>query len=278
VSATPADRARRFRALHDAPGTFVLPNPWDAGTARILAGLGFPALATTSAGLAISLGRVDGLGLVSRDEALAHARAIVEATDLPVSADLENGFGADPAVVAETIRRAAAAGVVGGSIEDASGDASNPIYERSHALERIHAAVATARALPFPFVLVARAENFLHGREDLADTVARLRAFAEAGADVLYAPGLPDLDAVRVVCAAVAPKPVNVLATGRNPAFTVPNLAALGVRRISLGSALARAAYGAFVSASREIAEHGTFGFGARALPLAEIDDWMRGA
>lgn len=275
MSAGQPDRARRFRALHDAPGTFVLPNPWDAGTARILAGLGFSALATTSAGLAISLGRLDGLGLVARDEALAHARAIVEATDLPVSADLENGFGAEPAVVAETIRLAAAAGVVGGSIEDSSGDPARPIYERAHALERMQAAVAAARALPFPFVLVARAENFLHGREDLDDTVARLRAFAEAGADVLYAPGLPDLDAVRVVCAAVAPRPVNVLATGRNPSFTVANLAALGVRRISLGSTLARVAYGAFVTASREIAERGTFGFAAAALPSAAIDDWM---
>jgi len=277
MSPTQAERARAFRALHDAPKTFVLPNPWDAGTTRILAGLGFKAVATTSAGLAFSLGRRDGQGLVSRDEALAHARTIVGATELPVSADLENGFGAEPDVVAETIRRAAAAGVVGASIEDASGDPKRPIYEAGHALERIHAAVAAARALPFPFVLVARAENFLHGRSDLDDTIARLRAFSAAGADVLYAPGLPDLDAVRAVCEAVAPKPVNVLAGGRNPAFTVANLAGLGVRRISLGSALARAAYGAFVGAAREIAEQGTFAFGARALPFAEIDDWMEG-
>ncbi len=277
MSATQADGARRFRALHDAPGTFVLPNPWDIGTTRILAGLGFKAVATTSAGLAISLGRLDGVGLVSRDEAMAHAHLIAEATDLPVSADLENGFGVEPAVVAETIRLAAAAGVVGGSIEDSSGDAVHPIYDAELALERIQAAVAAARALPFPFVLVARAENFLHGRADLDDTIARLRAFADAGADVLYAPGLPDLDAVRTVCAAVAPKPVNVLATGRSPGFTVANLAAAGVRRISLGSALARAAYGAFVTASREIAEHGTFGFGAQALPFAAIDDWLAG-
>ncbi len=277
MSSTQADRARRFRALHDASGTFVLPNPWDVGTTRILAGLGFQAVATTSAGLAISLGRVDGLGLVTRDEALDHVRTIVAATDLPVSADLENGFGAEPAVVAETIRRAAAAGAVGGSIEDSGGDEAHPIYEATHALERIQAAVAAARALPFPFVLVARAENFLHGRADLDGTIARLRAFADAGADVLYAPGLPDLDAVRTVCAAVAPKPVNVLATGRIPAFTVANLAAAGVRRISLGSALARAAYGAFVTASRELAEHGTFGFGAKALPFAAIDEWMEG-
>ncbi len=275
MSGTQADRARRFRALHDAPQTFVLPNPWDIGTTRILAGLGFQAVATTSAGLAISLGRLDGVGLVSRDEALAHARTIAGATDLPVSADLENGFGAEPATVAETIRLAAAAGVVGGSIEDSSGDVANPIYDPAHALERIQAAVAAARALPFPFVLVARAENFLHGRADLDDTAARLRAFADAGADVLYAPGLPDLDTVRIVCEAVAPKPVNVLATGRNPAFTVANLAAVGVRRISLGSALVRTAYGAFVTASREIAEHGTFEFGSRALPFEAIDEWM---
>jgi 2-methylisocitrate lyase-like PEP mutase family enzyme len=271
---TQLEKANRFRALHDARETFVIPNPYDAGTARLLAGLGFSALTTTSAGLAWSLGRRDGEGLVTCDEVMAHARAIVDATDLPVAADLENGFGDDPAVVAETIRRAGSAGLVGGSIEDSTGNPEGPIYCLEHAVARVSAAVSAARALPFPFVLVARAENFLHGNPDLDDTIRRLRAYAEAGADALYAPSLPTLDAVRAVCGAVAPKPVNVLANAR---FTVVQLAAAGVRRISVGSALSRAALGAMLEAAREMREHGTFGFIDRSPPFASLNDAMVG-
>jgi len=265
------EKARRFRALHDRSGAFVIPNPWDAGSARMLAALGFEALATTSAGFAFSLGRRDGA--VTRDEALDHARSIVGASDLPVSADLENCFGEAPEAVAETIRLAAATGLVGASVEDATGDASRPIYEFALAAERVAAAVAAARALPFPFIVTARAENFLHGRRDLPDTLRRLEAFAAAGADVLYAPGLPDLAAVSAVCKAVAPRPVNVLAG--SPAFTVANLAAAGVRRISLGGLLARAAYGAMLRAGREIAGAGTFAFAGDAASFAEISGFM---
>ncbi|MFU2446257.1 isocitrate lyase/PEP mutase family protein [Pseudomonas aeruginosa] len=204
-------RAERFRDLHQGPGMLVLPNPWDAGSAKMLASLGFDALATTSAGLAFSLGRRDAEGAVSRTEALENARAIVAATDLPVAADLENGYGDAPQDCATTIRLAAEAGLVGGSIEDASGRAGQPIYEFSAALERVAAAVEAARALPFPFTLCARAENFLHGREDLDDTLRRLRAYADAGADVLYAPGLNRREQIVAVLEAVAPKPINVL-------------------------------------------------------------------
>jgi 2-methylisocitrate lyase-like PEP mutase family enzyme len=275
MTVSQSEKGKQFRALHDAPRTFVIPNPWDVGTARILAALGFRALATTSAGLAFSRGRRDGEGLVTRDEALAHARTIVEATDLPVSADLENAFADEPNAVAETIRMAAAAGLVGGSVEDATGDPSRPIYDLTQAVERVAAAVEAARSLPFPFVLVARAENFLHGRPDLDDTIRRLKAFAAAGADVLYAPGLPNLEAVKAVCAAVSPRPVNVLAGAKGGAFTVENLAAAGVRRISVGSALSRAALGAFLRAAREIADKGTFTFGEQAAPFAELNKFM---
>src|SRR5271156_1796284 len=209
---TQGDKARAFRTLHEGPGAFIIPNPWDAGTARILTTLGFSALATTSAGFAFSLGRRDGQGLVTREEVLGHIRAIVEASDLPVSGDLENGFSDDPKVVAETIRLAADAGLVGGSIEDATGNERHPIYAHAYAVERISEAVAAARALPFPFTLTARAENFLHGVNDLNDTIRRLQAFAAAGADVVYAPGLRTLDEIKTVCAAVGPTPVNVLA------------------------------------------------------------------
>jgi 2-methylisocitrate lyase-like PEP mutase family enzyme len=266
-----AARGRTLQALHEAPGTFFIPNPWDVGTARILARLGFEALATTSAGLAFSLGHRDARGEVSRDETIAHVAAIAAATDLPLSADLENGFAHDPEVAAEAIRLAAAAGAVGGSIEDASGDNARPIYEHAHAVARIEAAVAAARALPHPFALVARAENFLFGRADLDDTVRRLVAFAAAGADVLYAPGLPDLESVRIVCAAVAPKPVNVLAA--DPArMTLQRLAELGVRRISVGSAMARVAWRAFMRAADTIADSGSFGSLADAVPFSDLD------
>ncbi len=269
------EKGKRFRALHEGPGTFVIPNPSDAGTARILTSLGFKALATTSAGVAFSLGRRDGEGLVSREETLENAREIVEATDLPVSADLEKCFGDEPEIVAETIRKAAAVGLVGGSVEDATGDKNRPIFDQVLAVERVAAAVAAARALPFPFIVVGRAENFLHGRADLKDTIRRLQGYAEAGADVLYAPGLPDLEAIRTVCAAVAPRPVNALAAGKGSGFTVANLAAAGVRRISVGSALTRAAFGAFLRAAREIAEKGTFTFGDEAASFAELTAFM---
>jgi 2-methylisocitrate lyase-like PEP mutase family enzyme len=270
------DRARTFRALHERPGAFVMPNPWDVGTARMLAALGFEALATTSAGLAFALGRRDGEGAVARDEALAHARAIVRATPLPVSADLENGFGDAPKAAAETIRLAADVGLVGASIEDATGDPERPIYDASLAAERIAAAVEAARMLPFAFTLTARAENFLHGRPDLDDTIRRLQAFEAAGADVLYAPGLRDLAMIRTVCAALR-KPVNVIMGLAGAAFSVEDLAAAGVRRISLGSALARAALGAFLRAAREIQERGTFGFADGAASFAELDRFMQG-
>ncbi len=272
-----AEKAERFRALHARPGAFVIPNPWDAGTARILAGLGFEALTTTSAGLAFTLGRRDGAGVVTRDEALANAKAIVDATDLPVAADLENGYGHTPEAAAETIRLAAdVAGLVGGSIEDATGDPRRPIYDFQHAVERVAAAAETARAFPFPFVLVGRAENLLHGRPDFDDTIRRLQAFEAAGADALFAPGLTRAEDIRTVCAAVS-KPVNVVMGLKSASFSVAELAALGVRRISVGSALNRAALGAFVRAAREIREHGTFAFADAGIPYVEANDLMLG-
>jgi 2-methylisocitrate lyase-like PEP mutase family enzyme len=275
VGPSQAQKGEAFGARHAWPVPFVVPNPWDAGSARILASLGFEALATTSAGLAFSLGRRDGQGLVSRAEALDNARAIVEATDLPVCADLENGFGDDSATVAETIRLAAGAGLVGASIEDASGDPAQPIYGFAQAVERVRAAVVAARALPFRFTLTARAENYLHGRPDLDDTLARLRAFADAGADVVYAPGLPDLSAIERVCAAVAPIPVNVLC-GSAPSFSVADLGAAGVRRISVGSAFARAALGGLLRAAREVRDAGTFEFAADAPAFGDVSALMR--
>ncbi|HKV05270.1 MAG TPA: isocitrate lyase/phosphoenolpyruvate mutase family protein [Candidatus Acidoferrales bacterium] len=285
MSATLTDKAKKFRALHmlpatagapiepAGPGAFIIPNPWDAGSARILAGLGFEALATTSSGFAFSLGRRDGM--VTRDEALAHCRSISEASDLPVAADLENCFGDDPRTVAETIRLAGGTGIVGGSVEDSSGDDSRPIYDHSLAVERVAAAVEAARALPFPFTLTARAENFLHGRRDLDETIRRLQAFAEAGADVLFAPGLPSLEAIKTVCAAVAPRPVNVLAGIKGLAFPVADLAAAGVRRISLGGVLSRVAFGALIGAAREMKEKGTFTFVDQAANMADVGAFM---
>jgi len=272
MRATQADKAKTFQALHARAGAFVIPNPWDAGTARILTRLGFSALTTTSAGLAFVLGRRDGDGSVTRDDALANAKAIVDATDLPVAADLENGYGDAPEAAAETIRLAAQAGLVGASIEDATGDPHKPIYELAHAVERVAAAAEAARTLPFPFMFVARAENFLHGKLDLDDTIRRLQAFEAAGADVLYAPGLTKAEHIRAVCASVS-KPVNVIMGLKGAAFSVADLAALGVKRISVGSALSRAALGAFVRAAREIHEQGTFTFADRALPFTDAND-----
>jgi 2-methylisocitrate lyase-like PEP mutase family enzyme len=272
MTATQAEKALRFRALHEASAVFVMPNPWDAGSARILAALGFPALATSSAACANTFGRRDGR--ITREEALAHARAIVNATDLPVAADLEKGFGDDPATVAETVRLAAAAGLVGGSIEDATGDAQHPLFDRGQATERVAAAVAAARALPFPFTLTARAENFTRGHPDLDDTIARLQAFEKAGADALFAPGLPDLDAVRAVCAAVA-KPVNFMAGVKGKSFTVAALAQAGVKRISVGPTFYRAAMGGLVSAAREVRNGGTFGYADALMTTAEFNQQM---
>lgn len=257
-------KAAEFRALHAGRGTFVMPNPWDAGSARLLAAHGFEALATTSAGHAWTLGRRD-YG-VTRDQALANARAIVDATDLPVSADLEDCFGPD---VAETIALAGAVGLVGGSIEDAQDGAVLPL---AVAVARVEVAARAAQALPYPFMLTARADNFLHGRPDLADTIVRLQAYDRAGADVLYAPGLPDLDAVRAVCAAVT-RPVNVLAT--DPAWTVAALREAGVRRISVGGSLARVALGALDRAAGQLVA-GSFGYLADGMPGARIGSIMK--
>jgi 2-methylisocitrate lyase-like PEP mutase family enzyme len=267
-----AARAEAFKFLHARPGIFAIPNPWDAGSAKMLAALGFEALATTSAGFAFSVGRPDAEGAIGRVETLANARAIVDATSLPVSADLENGFGDDPDSCAETILLAAAAGLVGGSIEDATGHADDPIYPYDLSIERVKAAVKAARSLPFPFVLTARAENLINGRPDLPDTIRRLVAFADAGADVLYAPGLKTHDEIDAVVRAVAPKPVNVVMGLSGPSLSLDTLASLGVKRVSLGSALARAAYGAFLQAAREVRQKGTFDFARNAVSYAEIN------
>ena len=273
MTATQADKAIRFKGLHEGPGAFVIPNPWDAGSARVLAALGFHALATSSGASAGVLGRRDGR--VTRDEALAHARAIVDATDLPVSADLEKGFGDAPADAAETIRLAAGVGLVGGSIEDATGDKARPLYDIGHAVERVAAAAEAARALPFPFTLTARAENFLRGNPDLDDTIRRLQAFERAGADVLFAPGLPDLASVRAVCAAVS-KPFNFMAGIKGKSFTVPELEAAGVRRISLATSLYRAAVSGLLEAAREVKDRGTFGYLDRTLATPELNGFMQ--
>jgi 2-methylisocitrate lyase-like PEP mutase family enzyme len=267
------DKATRFRTLHEAPGVFVIPNAWDGGSARILTGLGFRALATSSGACAATLGRVDGK--VTRDEALAHARTIVAATDCPVSADLEKGFGDSPAAVAQTIRLAAETGLVGGSIEDASGDKDKPLYDMAHAVERVAAAVAAARALPFPFTLTARCENYLRGNPDLDDTIRRLQAFEQAGADVLFAPALPDLAAVRAVCTALS-KPVNFMVAIKGKSFTVAELAAAGVRRISLATSLYRTAMTGLVAAAHEVKDAGTFGFLDNALTTPDLNKFLQ--
>lgn len=268
---TQAEKAVLFRALHERKKPFVIGNPWDAGSARILTSLKYEALSTTSAGLAFSLGRRDGTASVSRAEALANAKSIVEATTLPVAADLENGYGHGPEDAAETIRQAAGAGLVGGSIEDATGNEADPLYDFNHAVERVTAAAEAARSLPFPFMFVARAENYLHGRRDLEDTIRRLQAFEKAGAEVLYAPGLTTPEEIRAVCSSVT-KPVNVLMglKGANQ-LTVAELGELGVRRISLGSGFSRAALTAFLHAAREVIDDGTFTFADEAMYISEL-------
>jgi 2-methylisocitrate lyase-like PEP mutase family enzyme len=267
-----ADKFATFKRLHERPGAFVIPNPWDAGTARILTALGFEALATTSAGFAFAIGRRDSSGSFTRDDILGNARAIVEATHLPISADLEDGFGAAPEACAATIIASVGIGLVGGSIEDATGDAANPIFAFNHAVERVAAAAEAARGQPF--LLTARAENYLWKRPDLDDTIRRLQAFAKAGADVLYAPGLPGIDAIRTVCAAVD-KPVNVVMGLKGTTYTVAELEAAGVKRISVGGSFARAALGGFIRAAREVKERGTFTYAADAMWNDEAAGYM---
>ncbi|MDR3457592.1 MAG: isocitrate lyase/phosphoenolpyruvate mutase family protein [Verrucomicrobiae bacterium] len=270
---TQKEKAERFRALHEREGAFLLPNPWDGGSARMLERLGFEALATSSGACAATLGRRDGK--VTRDEALEHCRQIVAATDLPVAADLENGFASEPAAVAETIRLAAAAGLAGGSIEDFSGDASRGQFDIGRATERIAAAAESARALPFHFMLAARAENFVRGNPSMEDTIKRLVVYEQAGADVLFAPGLPDLAAVRAVCAAVR-KPVNFMVGLKGKSFTVAELKAAGVRRVSFASSLYRAALTGLLAATQEIKDTGTFGYLDGTMTTAEMNAYLR--
>jgi 2-methylisocitrate lyase-like PEP mutase family enzyme len=269
-------RAEMFQALHHRDGLFVCPNPWDAGSAKMLASLGFEALATTSAGLAFSLGKPDGAGAVTRDETLSNARIIMDAADLPVSADLENGYGDDPDTCAETILLAAGAGLSGGSIEDATGRPNDPIYPFDLAVERVKAAVKAARSLSIPFTLTARSENLIYGRPDLKDTIRRLEAFADAGADVLFAPGLATREEIETVVKAVAPRPVNVLVGLALKAFSLEDLAGFGVKRISLGSSLARAAFGNFFQAAEEISKKNAFTQAVGGMPYAAINAIFR--
>lgn len=273
MNVTQNEKAARFRALHDGPGAFVIPNPWDVGSARILAGLGFQALATSSAASAAAIGRKDGE--LTRDEALEHSRLIVYATDLPVSADLEKGFGDAPEVVAETIRLAAGVGLVGCTIEDSTGNPDRPLYDLRLAVERIAAAAQAARALQVPFILTARAHNLLYANPSLDDTITRLQAFEKAGADVLFAPGLSDLAAVRAVCAAVS-KPVNFMVGIKGKSFSVAELAAAGVRRISLATSLYRAAMTGFLDAAREVKDTGQFSFLDRCVTTPDLHKLMR--
>lgn len=273
MSVTQQEKAARFRALHDGPGTFVIPNPWDVASARILAGLGFEALATSSAASACTLGRRDGE--LSRDEALAHARTVVNATDLPVSADLERGFGDAPEIVAETVRLAAGAGLVGCTIEDTTGNREAPLYDFNLAVERVAAAAEAAHALSFPFILAARAHNLMYANASLDETIKRLQAFERAGAGVLFAPGLPDLNAVRAVCAALS-KPVNFMVGIKGKSFSVPELASAGVKRISLATSLYRAAMTGFLEAASEVKHSGRFRFLDRCASTQELLTLMR--
>lgn len=272
---TREEKYKVLLALHQRSGAFVIPNAWDAGSTKILTALGFEAIATTSAGYAFSVGRRDTSADLTREGVLGNAKAIVEATDLPVSADLQDGFGRAPETCAETIRLASGVGLAGGSIEDSTADDDNPIYEFPHSVERVAAAAMAAHDCHF--LLTARAENFLHGRPDLKDTIRRLQAFEKVGADVLYAPGLPSLEAIRKVCAAVS-KPVNVVMGLKGATFSVEQLAAVGVKRISVGGCLARAALGALVRGAREMKKKGTFNFAADALPSAEAKGFMHPA
>jgi 2-methylisocitrate lyase-like PEP mutase family enzyme len=273
MSVSQADKARKFQALHEAPGAFVIANPWDGGSARILSGLGFAALATSSGAKAGVLGKRDGK--VTRDEALANAKMIVEATDLPVAADLEKGFGDGPDATAETIRQASAIGLVGGSIEDATGNKDKPLYDLETATARVASAVKAARALTVPFVLTARAEGFLRGVGDLDDVIRRLQAFEAAGADVLFAPGLPDLAAVKKVCGSLK-KPFNFMVGIKGKSFSKAELEAAGVKRISLATSLYRAAMTGLIDAAKEVKEKGTFSYLDHSLPTPELTGFMK--
>lgn len=270
ITSTKTDQGARFRAMHHGDSAFIMPNPWDVGTARILASMGFKALATTSAGMAFALGRPEGRA--TREDVLAHCRMIVAATDLPVSADLEKGFGDSPEAVAETIAAAAETGLAGCSIEDHTNRPEDPIFAFDLALERIQAAVEACRGLDRDFVLTARAENFLWHRPDLDDTIKRLQAFEQAGADVLYAPGLHDLETIRTVCASLA-RPVNVIMGMPGATFGLRELSEVGVKRVSIGSALARAALGTVLRASAEMAGKGTFTFADDAAGFRQLED-----
>lgn len=275
--ATPhSEKALTFKALHERSGIFVIPNPWDAGSAKLLASLGFEALATTSAGLAFSLGKPDGAGRVTREETLKNVHDIVAATPLPVAADLENGYGNAPETCADTIVQAAQAGLAGGSIEDATGRPGDPIYPFELAVERVRAAAHAAHNLDTPFTFTARAENLIYGRPDLKDTIRRLVAYAEAGADVLFAPGLKTREEIESVVKAVAPKPVNVVMGLGKLAFTLGELAEMGVKRVSLGSSLARAAYGGFFQAAEEIRNNGRFTLATDAMAYARFNELMK--
>jgi len=265
---TQGEKATRFRELHQRSGAFIIPNPWDIGSARLLEHLGFEALATTSVGCAFSLGRLDHG--VSRDEMMVHVAAMVAATNVPVSADLENGFGDDPETVATTIRMAAAAGLAGCSIEDSTNRSDDPIYAFDHAVDRVRAAAEASRALPVPFTFTARAENYLHGRPDLADTIRRLNAFQDAGADVLYAPGITDMKDIATLVRSVN-RPVNVLAGMQGVHFELTELSKIGVKRVSVGGALSRIAFATCIRASIEMRDHGTFTFVDEPITSREI-------
>jgi 2-methylisocitrate lyase-like PEP mutase family enzyme len=269
-------KADQFKAMHSKPGIFVIPNPWDAGSARILESFGFKALATTSAGLAYSLGKPDGHASITREETLQNVRSIVDAVSLPVSADLENGYGDDPAACAETIRLAAEAGLSGGSIEDATGNPNDPIYPFELAVERVKAAVEAAKKLTYPFTLTARAENLINGRPDLNDTIKRLVAFADAGADVLFAPGLKTKEEIETVVKAVAPRPVNVIMGLAGANLSLDILEEIGVKRVSVGSSLVRAAYGGFFRAIEEIIHQGTFKYAGDAMTYADMNMFFK--
>jgi 2-methylisocitrate lyase-like PEP mutase family enzyme len=272
MAITQNEKAARFRALHDAPGTFIIPNPWDIASARILAGLGYEALATSSAASACAIGKRDGT--LTREESLAHASTIVNSTDLPVSADLERGFGDAPEIVAETIRLAAATGLVGCTVEDTTGNPDKPLYDFNHAVERIAAATQAARALAFPFLLTARAHNLMYANPSVDETIKRLQAFERAGADVLFAPGLPDLDAVRTVCRSVS-KPVNFMVGIKGKSFSVSELAKAGVKRISLATSLYRAAMTGFLNAISEVKNSGSFQFVDNCASTQELLNLM---
>ena len=271
---TQAELAEAFRGLHERAGAFVIPNPWDVGSARVLAGMGFEALATTSSGFAYAMGKRDNT--TSRDEVMAHLRALVANVDVPINADLGKAFGDDPETVAGAFREVAALGVAGASVEDDTGDEANPIYEFELAVERVRAAAEVTSALPFPFMLTARCENFLNGRRDLADTIKRLQAFQEAGADVLYAPGISTREEIAAVVSSVD-LPVNVLIGMPGMAMSVTELGELGVKRISVGGALARAAIGALLRAATEMRDAGTFTFTKDAASFRDVVGWLEG-